>query len=290
MSVLLHADGWELELLPEIGGAIGALRRGDVEILRTVPAGSTNPLDAGCFPLVPYCNRIADARFVWDGIAVDLPHNFLPETSSLHGLGWQMPWSVTEQADARCTLMHEHMTTTPAPSGAGASGWPWAYSARQTFRLGARGLKMWLDVTNLSPLPMPAGLGLHPYFRRRPETQVRFVSHGMVDVDDRLIPTGEIMPAARFADWRGGASPPDQLVDHCFTGWDGAVEITDDLGAITLQASGAPLLHVYSPADGSALCCEPVSHLPDALNQSPRGMIALPPGCTASLEMQISAS
>ena len=66
--------------------------------------------------------------------------------------------------------------------------------------------------------------------------------------------------------------------------------MTDGLGTITVSADGAPHLHLYAPADGSALCLEPVSHTPDALNRAPEEMVVLPPGCSASLTMRIAAA
>ena len=281
MSLHLAAHGWQAELRPDAGAAFASLTHDGVEVLRALPDGIDDPLASGCFPLVPYCNRIADARFAWDGRTVQLPRNFPPEDNSLHGFGWQTAWAVEQENESSCALVHEYT---------GGEGWPWPYRARQKVRLGADGLKLWLDITNLGDSPMPTGLGLHPYFRRRPETKVRFAARGMIEIDERLIPTGETLPADLFANWGGETSLPEGLVDHCFTGWGGTVSVTDDLGTITMTASGAPYLHVYSPADGSALCFEPVSHRPDALNQSPDGMTLLPPGCTASMEMTVGVS
>jgi aldose 1-epimerase len=82
---------------------------------------------------------------------------------------------------------------------------------------------------------------------------------------------------------------PGETVDHCFAGWGGEAVIEDERGTIAISATGAPHLHVYAPADGSALCCEPVSHTPDALNRAPEEMAILPPGCSTSLTMRLSA-
>ena len=68
------------------------------------------------------------------------------------------------------------------------------------------------------------------------------------------------------------------------------MQIEDDLGSITMTATSAPHLHVYAPADGSALCFEPVSHLPDAPNQNPGSMALLAPGEDMVLEMRITAA
>ena len=59
----LQSADWTAEVRPEIGGAIASLRHRGQDVLRMMPAASTNPLDAACFPLAPWCNRIRDARF-----------------------------------------------------------------------------------------------------------------------------------------------------------------------------------------------------------------------------------
>ena len=278
--IALSAGGWKAGVLPNSGGLLTSLSREGTDILRPMPAESHDPLQSACFPLVPYTNRIADARFAWQGEDVQLPRNFAPESSSIHGMGWQSEWRVSHQHEFKCTLEHEWDA---------AEGWPWGYAAQQRIRLGKKGLAITLNATNRSARAMPMGLGLHPYFRRRPETKLTFSATGAVATGDAQIPDGNIIAPDHFADFAGGAVLPETLVDHCFVGWDGTVRIEDDLGAITLSATGAPFLHVYVPADGTTLCLEPVSHKPDALNQDPAGMTLLPPGCSASLQMWISA-
>ena len=280
-DLTLRAGAWQATVRPEVGGALASLTFNGAEVLRTMPEGSANPLDAACFPLVPYCNRIRDGRFSWDGRTVQMPANFPPEPHSLHGLGWQAPWTVTAEAGFKCSLSHSY-------DGSGA--WPWAYEAEQRVRLGSQGCAITLHVTNRGDTAMPCGLGLHPYFRRRPETRVRFSATGMLEVGDDMIPTGALSPPDRFTNWRDGALLPTQTVDHCFTGWPGTAEITDELGTITLEARGATFLHLYAPADASALCLEPVTHSPDALNRALQEMIVLPPRCTGSLTLRISAA
>jgi len=276
----LRSGEWEAELLPHLGGAITALRHRGVDVLRPAPEGAANPLHTACFPLAPYCNRIRDGRFSFAGRDVVLPANFPPEPHSLHGLSWQREWSIEHLVENKCVLVDEY-------DGTGA--WPWAYHAQQRIRLGPKGCAVTLVLTNRSAEPMPAGLGLHPYFRRRKETQVRFgAEHVLLSTPDCL-PTGVTAPPDHFGDWAQGAALPLETVDHCFAGWRGTAMVADDLGTITLAADGAPDLHLYAPADGSALCLEPVTHTPDATNRAAQEMIVLPPGCSAGLTMRISA-
>lgn len=280
MSLTLRSGGWEARLRPECGGSLASLTFEGTEVLRSMPESSTDPLDAACFPLVPYCNRIGNGRFTWGDRTVQLPANFPPEPHSLHGLGWQSPWTVAAEADSKCAFRHNYR---------GSSAWPWAYEAEQRIRLGAQRCAITLDLTNRGDTPMPCGLGLHPYFRRRRETRVTFLAAGMLEIGEDMVPTGAMAPSDRFATWAEGARLPAQTIDHCFAGWTGTAELADDLGTATLEAGGAPFLHLYAPANGSALCLEPVTQSPDALNRAPAEMIVLPPRCTASLTLRIGA-
>jgi aldose 1-epimerase len=277
----LRAGGWEATLRPEVGASLASLTLDGTEVLRMMPESSTSPLDAACFPLVPYCNRIRDGHFTFGGREVTLPANFPPERHSIHGFSWQHPWRVESAAANKCVLVYEYN---------GAHLWPWFYRAEQRVRLGENGCAVTLVLTNHGDTPMPAGIGLHPYFRRGRSARVRFTADHVLLSDPQLLPTGVTARADRFADFRHGAALPGGTIDHCFAGWKGEVSIEDELGTIALTASGAPHLHLYAPAAGSFLCCEPVSHTPDALNRAPEEMTILPPGCSATLTMRISAS
>lgn len=274
----LHIEkgAWRAEVVPQ-GGLLGALTRGGVPILRQMAEGSAGPLAAACFPMVPWCNRIADGRFEWADSVVALAPNFPPERHALHGHGWQSEWAVESHMPERCVLLHRHDGSAP--------GWPWAYEARQTFSLTDSGCAITLALTNLSAQTMPAGIGLHPYLRRRPESRLRFAARGLLEVGVDLIPTGQGLPPAHFGDFAQGTGLPPETVDHCFTGWNGRAEVRDALGTITLTTEGACALHVYAPLDPAILCLEPVNHWPDAANTGTMPLCMA--GETVSLTLRI---
>lgn len=279
--IALRSGDWEAQLLPELGGAITALRHRGIDILRPTPQGASSALHTACFPLAPYCNRIRDGRFAFGAHNVLLAANFPPEPHSLHGLSWQRAWAVESRVETKCVLVDDYD---------GAGPWPWAYRAQQRVRLGPKGCAVTLVLTNRSAEAMPGGLGLHPYFRRRREARICFAANHVLLTSADHLPTGISAPPGHFADWAGGAAPPAETVDHCFAGWRGAATVSDELGTIALEADGAPHLHLYAPADGSALCLEPVTHTPDAPDRAPAEMIVLPPGCSASLTMRIAVA
>ena len=279
--ITLKSGDWRCALRPEVGGAIGALQLRGIDVLRPTPDGVSDALETACFALVPYCNRIRDGRFSFGDEAVQLSPNLLPQPHSLHGLGWRLAWTVEAYDESSALLVHEHD---------GQSEWPWAYRAEQRIALDPQGLDITLKLINHSDRAMPAGLGLHPYFRRTANTRVRFTAGALIESDSELLPTGRELAADSLAPWSAGTSLPDSLVDHCHARWTGSAWIDDELGSITMSASNAPHLHVYAPPGGTPLCLEPVSHLPDALNLNPAEMAMLQPGEAVSLTMRIEAS
>lgn len=277
----MRAGDWQAELRPEIGGALAALRFRGSDVLRPMADGADDPLQSSCFPLAPYCNRIRDGHFVWRGREVTLPPNFPPQRHPLHGLSWRRPWQMIDQGEAHAALTDEC-------DGSGL--WPWPYRAGLLVALDEGGCTITLALLNSGSEEMPVGLGLHPYFRRRPATRLRFAARSVLLGDAETMPTGIEAPPAHFGDFaRGDALPPHETIDNCYRGWAGSVVIRDDLGSISMTGTGAPHLHLYAPTDGGVLCCEPVSHTPDALNRAPQEMIDLAPGESTSVTMRIEA-
>jgi aldose 1-epimerase len=274
----IAAGEWRASVRPGVGGSLASLSRLDQDLLRPMPPDADGPRDAACFALVPYVNRIRRGRFRFGGRDFKVAANLPPERHSLNGIGWQMPWQVSGLEGAAIELVCDF---------AGDAGWPWPWRAVQVFALDDHGLSITLTLANTGSETMPAGLGLHPYFRRWKDTQARFVAKEVLLSDIELIPTGELAEARHFGNWAGGIDIPRATIDHCYTHWDGTVTITDGLGAITMTATGAAHLHVYAPGTGRDLCFEPVNHLPDALNHPEWGMPVLAPGEKASLTMRI---
>lgn len=273
MIGLRHGD-WSATIALQ-GGAVAALTRAGEDVLRPTPAGATDILDFACFPLVPYANRIAQGRFVFDGREVRLPvlPRFAPH--ALHGEGWLGVWTVLEQALDHLVLSF------------GADGWPWRYEARQTFSLSDDGLRIDLSLTNRDTTPMPAGIGLHPYFPRKTDSRLDAPATGVWTgediVPDRLAPSDEV------ADWTDRPVADAPFVDNAYEGWTGEARLSDAAGTTTVRAS-ADRLHVYVPTGEAFLCVEPVSHRPDVFNQATpgeQGFTVLQPGETLSLWMTI---
>lgn len=276
----LRHGGWRLVLRPEVGGSVGALSRDGVDILRRMPDDSTDVLEAACFPLTPYANRIAGGVFAFEGREIALPvqPGFAPH--ALHGDGWLNAWEVEARDETSAALTHRH-----APDA-----WPWAYEARQTFRLTDEGLSVVLSMTNLSDTRMPAGLGLHPYFPVTDKTRLRFdaaqVWGGGVDE----VPT-TLLPVTEVHDWSWGPRVAEApFVDHAYVGG-GAAVLAEPGRTTTVTASdNAGWRHIFVPG-GDFCCIEPVTHRPDAAHApegEASGWTVLAPGETLTMSMDVT--
>ncbi len=273
--VRLAAFDLELELLPATGGSIGrfTLARDGRRIELMRPADPANlalggPRGTASYPLVPFSGRIAWGRFRFDGRDVELPANMPPEPHAIHGDGWTAAWTVAESGPARAVLAYDHA----------AGAWPWAYRAEQTFELTPAGLTVTMAVENRGPTPMPAGIGLHPYFPRAPETRVTARVPRVLVNDMAKLPVAVIETPPAW-DLAAGRSVAELHLDSCFTGWDGAARL--DWAGHSLVIEADPVfgcLVVYTQP--AYVCVEPVSHEVDAVNRGVEaaGLHVLPPG------------
>jgi aldose 1-epimerase len=285
-SVTLVAGNLRLELSPSVGGAISAFEwtggGGARPILRKCHSPLEKVLDAGCFPLVPFSNRIRGGRFSFRGREVALRPNMTGDPSPLHGQGWLSQWTVEREDKTSTILAFRHE----------AGEWPWAYEARQEFALDERGFSVRLSCRNASDDPMPCGLGQHPYFHCGSETQIDTRVDCAWTIDDHVLPVEKVPAKGRY-DLR------DRLVcgqdlDNGFGGWGGEARMTDPAWpyALRLSSPQAKFFQLYSPPEGGIFVAEPVSHANAALNAPESewkelGMKVLGPGDGMSLDMRL---
>jgi aldose 1-epimerase len=260
------------------GGAIREFSWRGRAILRPAAADADyDPMLMACFPLVPYANRIAGGRFVFAGHEVRLQRNWDRDPHPLHGQAWRAAWTVEAASDFQATL---------AFSG-GGDEWPWRYRALQEFELLADGLAVRLSVENRSDSIMPAVLGLHPYFPQAALATVAARTRTVWLPDAQSLPVQEIMTPA---DWSFDLprSAARVALDHCFDHWDGVAVVRWPDRTVTLSATGARALHVYTPATAGFFCLEPQTAAAGALNRAAGEFARLAPGERLELGVRFS--
>ena len=141
--------------------------------------------------------------------------------------------------------------------------------AEQLFTLMPDGLTVALTIENRDDRAMPAGIGLHPFFPRRPRVKLRFEAKAVYPTGANFLPTASIPVPAEW-DYHELRSLGEPGLDNCFTGWDGSADILFVEDGVALRLRADPVfghLVVYVPAGREFFAVEPVSHLNDAINR-----------------------
>ena len=278
--ISLLAGAMRCDIVPGLGGAISGLWLGDVPVLRSMPGSMlTSVRESGCYPLVPFSNRIAHARLQWNGSSHPLVQNFAPEPHAIHGVGWQRPWTVLQADTGAVRMALEH---------AADAAWPFAFEASQALRLEAGALELSLKVTNRSAQAAPLGLGWHPFFVKRARCRIAFQATGRWEMGEDKLPTHHRL--SRGLDNNCAALD----VDHCFDGWDGMVHLRDEL-LHTRLSSNLDRLVVFTNDQRDFVAVEPVSHINNAINMADAlpaagpalGVQILQPGESITARMRI---
>ena len=276
----LRSNELRCEIKPELGGCIAGLWLGTDQVLRSTPAGDLHSVrQSASYPLVPFSNRLGHAQLQWAGTSHPLIKNFAPEAHAIHGVGWERPWTVLEATEQFAMLSMEHKAD---------AGWPFDFDASQVFKLEANALVMGLSITNQSAVSAPVGLGWHPYFARRPGSHIRFASTGRWEMDSEKLPTHRTPNSGLNHDCS------TLTVDHCFDGWTGSVELSDNILHTRISSSLSRLV-VFTTPERDNIAIEPVSHSNNALNLMAQtgasaeelGVCILQPGQTFTCDMRI---
>ena len=253
-TVELAAGALRLALRPDLGGAVAGLWHGPVPVLRSSEDSGTLASSrlAGCYPLVPYSNRLGYRRFRWLGRDYTTAPNFDDNPHSLHGVAWQRPWQVAAHDGGSVELRYEHRAD---------ADWPFAFAVAQRLVLTPGALEVHLVFTNRAAEPQPVGLGWHPYFPKRQRSRLH------IELSDRWDSDASGLPTRRVPQPGIDGDIAHLAFDNCFEGWKGAARIRDEKLSLRLSSS-LPYLVVFTPDNKPYYCVEPVSHVSNAIHMA----------------------
>lgn len=274
--LVLRRGAARLTLDPRRGGAIREFDWKGIPIFRpTEPAAGDEPLEVACFAMVPFANRIAHGRFEFDGCSVQLSRNWGGDPHPLHGDGWRARWSVAGASASSATLRFD----------GGGGEWPWRYRSEQAIELLADGLSIELSIQNLGTTPMPAMLGVHPYFHDAANARLQAELPRVWLTDEAALPVKEVPTPS---DW--GFEPERAVsaipLDHCFAGWDGIATLRWPDRCVTVRATHCHCLQIYAPPDKDFFCLEPQTAASGALLRNLGEFIVIAPGERSAIRVQ----
>lgn len=236
--------------------------------------------------LAPWPNRIAHARYSFDGSDYEVPCNEPRTGAALHGLASWTNWQAAVAAS-------EVTFTLEAP---GSLGYPFPLSLAATFRLDAeRGLLAVVEAVNAGDSDAPVGLSTHPYLvagAPLDECTFTLVSEHVLTTDEAQNPAGLAATAGGEFDFNVPTPMAGRSVDHAFTGlpetW--AVALTDPAGDGVRLTSDAAWVQAFS-SDGMGrrgVAVEPMTCPPNAFNTDP-DLVRVPAGERLVLRYAITA-
>ncbi|MBE6449075.1 MAG: hypothetical protein E7013_00010 [Alphaproteobacteria bacterium] len=263
----------EVGVYPECGASLVYFRtksENAFDVMR--PASQTaiskkDVLGMSMFPMLPYAFRIKGGEFTYWGIKRLVPLNHPLFSDPIHGDGWKSSWKVRETTSSKVVLTLKHEKEKD-------KGYPFSYESKIVYSLTGKTLNIELNLTNKGLMPMPCGLGLHPYFNKTQNVELKFstknVWHHENDPIDRPYRTPE--------EWSFKESKPlnEMVFDTCFGGFENSAEITWPKYKHSLKVRTDDLfshLALYAPYRKNFFCLEPTSMTADAFNIAARGVV-----------------
>jgi len=267
--VTLTQGPYALTIAPHFGARLVHFRHGRRDVLRPTPDDViAKPVVYGFagFPLMPYSGPLFGPGFRFAGADHVLARNVREEPTATHGDSWIAPFQIVDQSDSALTLEMEHV---PSPGT-----FPFRYRGHVRYALDAEGLSIRLRVTSRDHRPMPAGIGIHPYFPKHKGTRLKFESVGVWPPDGPEVVALGCGPLTEGFDFSAGQDISDVVIDRLFEGWDGRAEVIAADGFRTIiEADGAlDKLQVYSAWNYPYVCVEPVSNTNDGFNRLAAGV------------------
>ena len=240
--------------------------------------------------MAPFCNRIADARYTFDGVA----HDLLPgaaDRTIYHGLVRLLPFTLRSAGahgrGARLTFGCDALSEGNHP------GYPYEVEVEVTYDVGPGTLEVEIAGRNVGTTAAPFAAGWHPYFRLPGRATIdglhlQLPADVAVETDAALVPRAgadAFRPLPADARWEPiGAS----VVDACYAGLverDAPVRsvLRDPRTGVRLSVRhDGGLVHVFTGDTlardrRASLAIEPVEVLTDAFNR---------PDCATAIRLE----
>ena len=230
--------------------------------------------------LSPFPCRIREGRYSFEDKEYRFSHLF-GDGNAIHGLLYNKPFIILEEAtdeiSAKVVMEYRYNRE--------EEGYPFDYVCGVRYILHPEGaLEVVTTLTNLDDRTIPVADGWHPYFRLGGSVndwEVQFHSSAIVEFDERLVPTGNLVQYSTFESPRPMG---DTFLDNCFVLKQDLVSPACELfnPANGLRVSfypdtTYPYLQLYTPSTRDSIAVENLSGAPDCFNNK-MGLTLLQPG------------
>ena len=235
--------------------------------------------------LFPYPNRLKDGRYTFNGKTYQFDINNADTGNSIHGFSSNVKMDVVKSD------FNENSGSIVCESHHDGShlAYPFKFTFQVQFTLSDSALNVNMAFTNNESFDIPVGLGWHPYFKiseRIEDTSLKMPETYFINIDDRMLPTGEKTPFHEFDDLKRIDS---YSLDNGFfilnQSKPAEVILESEMGRLTYwQETGEAkwnFLQVFTPPQRNSIALEPMTCNIDAFNNGD-GLVLLKPQSTLS--------
>ncbi|QDU00074.1 aldose 1-epimerase [Gimesia aquarii] len=305
--------GSTAHILPELGFNCYQFRAMvDDQIIDVIDAhpefqyGEQRPSSSGIPILFPFPNRIANARFQWEGVTYELPTDKTYHDNNgnaIHGFCLDQPWRVIAQeetfaiAQFQLSIDGKHLL----------KYWPGDIFIEVKYEVRGATLRADFRIGNPGHTSVPWGLGTHPYFKV-PLSEQGSLQNCLIEapateewVLENCLPTGEKIAIQKSHDLREGAWLDQLKADHVLSGLPEETDqyeclVMDEQGGLVISQDYDSLfseLVVFTPPNRNCVCLEPYTCVTNAINMTRKdvetGLRVLPPGSEIKTWIEIRA-
>ncbi len=275
----LENNFWKLAVHPRLGAspvALEAMADGAWQaVMRpTSPALLEGNDSAGfsSYNLAPYSNRIKNNTFMFEGREYKLQPNWSDGILTIHG-----DIRNRELAMIRSERALEFFYDSRDVSD---SNYPFSFSFKTRYSLEGDVFVSHLELQNVGDVPMPAGLGYHPYFMptfsgSSAAPKLHFQAKSVYLTDTTRIPDGGSQAIPAELDFSSPKAATGFFIDHVYNGWNGVATLEWTGSNYGLRIEGDPIYThfvVFNGDPDGTVALEPVSHCTDGFNLLARGV------------------
>jgi aldose 1-epimerase len=233
----IAADGHEAVIV-EVGGGLRSYRHDGVDYVDGYGADELCPGSAGQV-LAPWPNRIRDGAYTFGERSCQLDLSEPARGNAIHGLVNWVSWELIERSDDAVTVGYD----LPA-----RPGYPWPLRLRNRWSVGADGLRVEHEVTNVGAEAAPYGYSMHPYLRLPgvpvDEVRMRVPGRSRMLLDGRLLPIAVRAVAGTEYDYTEPRPIGAAVLDVAFGD---LVRDADGTSSVTLSApDDSVALHIWA--------------------------------------------
>jgi aldose 1-epimerase len=285
---LKDSTGTRVEIIPGLGASLHVFEVAGLNVIDNYPDIDAFRAEVNdsfkSVKLSPFACRISDSAYAWE------KKRYAIGKSPIHGLLYDVPFEVEEEsadeAAASILLVHQYKGSDP--------GYPFPYTCNVQYRLlPGNMLEVITTIINQDGQTIPVMDGWHPYFSTGTPVdrlELQFSSKEIVEFDERLIPTGKLLPYTDFAQPKSLAGVElDNSFLLDFEQPSPLCTLRDPEKGISIEFypdRHYPVLQVYTPPHRRSIAIENLSGAPDAFNNG-IGLVKLGAGQSARFSTTI---